>query len=320
MSQELAKVQVASLSQYDKQTLDTIKGTIAKGASDHQLAMFLTLAGKYGLDPFAKEIYLANIGGTPTIIVGRDGYLKIAQRDPNFQGINSGVVRSTDEFEIDTLDGKVIHRPNFAERGKIVGAWAIVYHKERKPAVIFADFDEYNSKSGPWVKYPSAMIEKVAQSRALKMQFGISGLVTEDEIGNPPAPVQQHANATEVEEQPVEVEQPMKFKRGMQTLYDEALNIVQDLCEARGMDPAKAASLIELKATKDFSKGIYDLTKKDWERIIEDSTAALNRTFEAQPEPEIIPAAAEEVPASAPGENMSFEEAKELFSDAASND
>ncbi len=46
-------------------------------------------------------------------------------------------------------------------------------------------FNEYNKGGrGVWGQYPSAMIVKVAETMALKRAFSISGLVTEEEIGD----------------------------------------------------------------------------------------------------------------------------------------
>jgi recombinational DNA repair protein RecT len=118
------------------------------------------------------------------IMTSRDGYLKVAQRDPNFAGIISFVVRENDTFEIDVENYKVIHKFG-AKRGHIIGAWSRVDHKQRKPVITFVDFSEYNDvKSTTWKQYPSAMIQKVAEVFALKRQFGISGLVTREEMAS----------------------------------------------------------------------------------------------------------------------------------------
>lgn len=167
-----------------REKLNTIKQTVAKGASDAQLEMFLELCNRYQLDPFLKEIwYVPSVG----VISSRDGYLKVAQRDANFDGIVSAAVCAGDTFEIDPIAPTVRHSFG-AKRGEVLGAYAIVFHKQRRPAVCFAPYEEYKKDSSVWKTYKSAMICKVAEVLALKRQFGISGLVTEEEIGTQQQP------------------------------------------------------------------------------------------------------------------------------------
>lgn len=63
--------------------IETTKQTLAVGATNAQFQMSLTLAGRYNLDPFLREIWCAQTRGQFTDMTSRDGYLKIAQRDPN---------------------------------------------------------------------------------------------------------------------------------------------------------------------------------------------------------------------------------------------
>ena len=174
---------------FTPEQIDVIKRTVAKGATNDELAMFLSLASRYQLDPFAQEIWFVKYdkgGQAKTMIMtGRDGYLSIAQRDKNFDGLLSGVVREGDEFEFEPTNTESPVRHKFGkERGKIIGAWAVCYHKQRKPAIGWAEFEEYNRKADSWQSYPSAMIQKVAEVMVLKRQFGISGLVTKEEMGD----------------------------------------------------------------------------------------------------------------------------------------
>ena len=163
--------------------INTIKNTVAIGANDNELKMFLTIAAKYELDPFLREIWFANMGNRNVIMTGRDGYLKIANRDPNFDGMKSDVVHAGDKFIKEGDDVK--HAYNMQNRGPIVGAYAIVYRKDRSHSIYcFAPFNEYNKGVNIWRQYPSAMIAKVAETMALKRAFSISGLVTEEEIGD----------------------------------------------------------------------------------------------------------------------------------------
>lgn len=174
-------VQAVSIPGYTREQIETIKNTVAKGATDSELQMFIHVAEKYGLDPFLKEIYYSN--EMHTILSSRDGYLKAAMRDPNFDGLQSMAVFENDDFSIDAAAGTVHHVFGKGDRGKIIGAWAIAFHKQRRPVIAFASFDEYSKNSSTWRTYKSAMICKVSESFVLKRQFSLSGLVTIEEVG-----------------------------------------------------------------------------------------------------------------------------------------
>ena len=78
--------------------INTIRNTVAKGASDSELKMFLSLASAHSLNPFQHEIWFVKIGGQNTIITARDGYLKIAQNNPHFRGMEADIIYSGDKF------------------------------------------------------------------------------------------------------------------------------------------------------------------------------------------------------------------------------
>ena len=179
---------------WSPEQVNTIKSTVAPKATNEELDMFLSISSTYGLDPFLREIWCVDMGGRTVITTGRDGYLKIANRNPNYDGMVGDVVRAGDKFSKE--GDSVNHLYGTANRGPIVGAYAIVYRKDRThPTYVFAPFAEYNTGRNSWEKYPSAMILKVAESMALKRAFSISGLVTKEEIGTPQEQKQQEQRA-----------------------------------------------------------------------------------------------------------------------------
>lgn len=180
METGLATIQQLPSPMNIREKIETIRQTVAKDANDAQLEMFLTLAERYQLDPFLREIWFSKDIG---IITGRDGYLKVAHRDPNFDGIVSAAVCDGDVFKLNPVVPEVHHEFG-SKRGAVIGAYAVVFHKRRRPVVAYAPFAEYQKASTIWQKYRSAMICKVAEALALKRQFGISGLVTEEEVGS----------------------------------------------------------------------------------------------------------------------------------------
>jgi phage recombination protein Bet len=153
----------SAISRYDqREVIETIAQTVAKGASPAQLQMFLQVCKRTGLDPFLKEIWYVPEKGI--IMAGRDGYLRVANENPQFDGMETRVER----------DDKKIP----------VKAVCTVWRKDRgHPITCEAYFNEYKKGSPVWTQYPSAMISKVAEVLALKRSFAINGVVSEEEIG-----------------------------------------------------------------------------------------------------------------------------------------
>lgn len=209
MAKELTVTNPAGLQlSFSPDQISLLKNTVAKGADDTELQHFIYLAQRYNLDPFSNEIWFIKrakkqkgynnqwdykrlpngeidyTGAETVIMTSRDGYLKIGQADPNFKELNSMEIRANDDFSYNPMTKEIRHNIG-ANRGAITGAWAICSRKDREPAVIIVDFNEYRTavgKSSTWDKYPSAMIRKVAEVIVLKRQFNISGLVTREEM------------------------------------------------------------------------------------------------------------------------------------------
>ncbi len=176
---------------FTSEQLDLIKKTcVPKAADQEHFDLFIYTCQKYGLDPLTKEIVLDirtnkdNGEKKAVIITTRDGYLKAAMQTPDYNGVNGGVIREGDTYEVDPINGILKHVFG-SKRNKIVAAWAVAKAKNRDPVICTADFDEYskaNQKSYTWKDYPSAMIQKVAEIMAMKRQFNITGMVGEEEI------------------------------------------------------------------------------------------------------------------------------------------
>lgn len=153
---------------------ELIKKTVAQDATDAELAMFLHIAAKAGLDPLQRQVHFTKRNGRVTVIAGIDGLQARAAREQDFEGILSGVVHAKDDFEFDATAGKVTkHTYNaFGDRGPIKGAWSTVQRRGKLPFTAIVRFEEFNQGSSPtWKQMPSVMIQKVAKSSALRMAY-----------------------------------------------------------------------------------------------------------------------------------------------------
>jgi recombination protein RecT len=162
-----------------------VKSTVAKGTTDLELAYFLNVCHSVGLNPFLKEIWCyKDKKGNVLVFAGRDGFLSKAQSNPRYAGIRSCEIREKDEFSVDVANKAVTHKivgwGN--DRGKIKGAYCIVFIRDGEPTIEIADFDTYNKGWNAWKTHPAEMIKKVAETHALKKALGITGLQVEDDF------------------------------------------------------------------------------------------------------------------------------------------
>lgn len=186
LEQKVAQMDYSKLSEQYGWTdveIATIQSTCAKGTSKVELAYFLSLAKSVGLNPFNKEIWCYKDNkGNLLIFSGRDGFLKKAQQNPAYNGIRSSEVCENDAgFGLDIANGIVNHTIKLGDRGKIVGAYAIVFRKDGEPTLEWADMKTFDKGYNAWKTHPADMIKKVAECHALKKAFGITGIQSEYE-------------------------------------------------------------------------------------------------------------------------------------------
>ncbi|APT75272.1 hypothetical protein LN42_01845 [Marinitoga sp. 1137] len=175
---EIKPVESKEIIEFDKEKIDLIKRTLVpQGVSDEEFQMFIHLAKKYQLDPFAKEIYLTayntKYGKKVSIFAGRDGFLSIAHRNPNFDGFESGVEKVDEPLYV---NGKKVR--DWQYKG-----WCKVYRKDWSHPVTEEVYEEeYTTWQNTWLQKPRTMIQKVAESQALRKAFRIHGLYTREEM------------------------------------------------------------------------------------------------------------------------------------------
>ncbi len=169
---------------FKSEEIAVIANSIAKGTTPTELAYFFNVAKTSGLNPFLKQIWCyKDHKGNVIVLAGRDGFLSIAQKSDKWNGMTSSEVYENDIFEVDIINGKIEHKPNFKDRGKLIGAYAFIKPKGVENATFeFAYLKDYDKGQFIWNSHKNEMIKKVAEVHALKKAFGISGLYSEEEI------------------------------------------------------------------------------------------------------------------------------------------
>lgn len=236
MSKPTIYQKVSDITGYKPNEVAVIQQNVAKGTTATELAYFLNVCKTMNLNPFNKEVWcFKDKRNNLLIFAGRDGFLSKAQQNPKFNGIRSCEVREGDEWSVDVANNNIIHKitKKLSERGKIIGAYCIVFRKDGEPTIEFTDFDTYNKGYNTWKTHPAEMIKKVAEVHALKKAFGISGIQSEYDFDVNKNNVARPINTEIVklsDEDILENIEPMKTK-------DEVLNyVMENLMSYNGSD------------------------------------------------------------------------------------
>lgn len=149
--------------------------------TDSQMMALLIVADQYHLNPFTKEIYAFPDKGAIVPIVSVDGWNRIMQDHPQFDGLEF-VYPDESEWVAPDLHGKVC--PPYID--------AVVKRKDRANPIIIreyldecykAPFTTQDGKvvSGPWQTHTKRMLRHKAMIQAARTAFGFGGIYDEDE-------------------------------------------------------------------------------------------------------------------------------------------
>lgn len=166
-------MKVDQLNFQDKQIVATLKQTVAMGLTDPEFILFVEHCKGTGLNPFKKEVWAIKAGGRLQVMTGINGYWQIANRHPQFDGAETGMINANGEW-VKSVPGN-----------DFLGAWCRVYRKDRKIAMEGEAFlSDYKKGTPIWTQTPRIMIKKVAESIALRKAFPqeLNGTYTEEEM------------------------------------------------------------------------------------------------------------------------------------------
>lgn len=154
--------------------INLIKRTVALGATDLELQLFLNQCKRTGLDPLSRQIHFIKRNGVGTIQTGIDGYRVIAERTGSYAGNDEPV------FSYFEAGDSTPQRASVTVYRIIAG--------QRCPFTASAHWNEYYPGDGSqgffWRKMPHGQLAKCAEALALRKAFpnDLSGIYTNEEM------------------------------------------------------------------------------------------------------------------------------------------
>ncbi|MEM9236782.1 MAG: recombinase RecT [Verrucomicrobiota bacterium] len=140
--------------------VETLKATAFKTCkSDEQFAALMIVSNEYQLNPLTKEIYaFPGKGGEVVPIVSIDGWLRIINSHPQFDGMDEA----------------------FAEDG--TSCTVTIYRKDRSRPTVHTEFlDEVRRPTEPWKQHTRRMLKWKTIIQCGRIAFGFGGIYDEDE-------------------------------------------------------------------------------------------------------------------------------------------
>lgn len=251
-----------------KFTSQDIRERLCPNATESELALCVELCNRQHLNPFTQDVYLVKYGNAPaTIITNYQVFNRRANKQPNYGGIDSGVVV--------LRDGEVVKKKGSAVYKiigeQLIGGWAEVKFTDGKiPAYAELALTDYSTGKSNWAKMPGVMIDKCAKAAAWRLAYPseFRGMYVSEEMDQ--AQPQPREVAATVERAPEVDLQPVR-------------DLFKPFMAATGLDSAGAMAAI-CAAVGCSSGNMHDMTLMQARRAVswmEEEIAARK----AQPEP-----------------------------------
>lgn len=247
---------------WDRERIELVKRTIAKGATDDELALFMQVVQRTGLDPFARQIYAIKRMDyrakreVMAIQTSIDGYRLVAQRSADYAGQVGPHWCGDDgqwvEVWLQDFPPRAA-RVGVLRRGFSEVLYAVALWDEYKATAKDQAGHEY--LTGQWKTMPTLMIAKCAEALALRRAFPqeLANVYTEEEMGQatreaPTAPPLEPPTPT-----PLSSDRVARFLTACEEAKVNPSLVVREATSGRTSDPKEVLTSEMPMLTKAFT-------------------------------------------------------------------
>lgn len=148
----------------EKSMIDILKKGVFRGgdATQEDLLAAMILCREYRLNPVLKHIHAIPNKGSMLLVVGVDGWIRIINDHPQFDGV---------AFEY--MEGPE----------GVISCTCSMHRKDRtQPIVVTEYMDEcFQKGKEPWERWPKRMLRHKALIQCARIAFGLGGIIDDDE-------------------------------------------------------------------------------------------------------------------------------------------
>ncbi|AZI14536.1 phage recombination protein Bet [Avibacterium paragallinarum] len=202
----------------------TLMATAFRGqnVSPDQMTALLVVANQHGLNPWTNEIYAFPNNGGIVPIVGVDGWSRIMNDHPQFDGI---------EFTFNDDNSCTCN----------------IYRKDRtRPTTVTEYMIECSRNTQPWKSHPKRMLRHKAMIQCARLAFGFTGIYDQDEaeriVENQKEPLNVTPKPNVIEGQAVEL------------ATSEQIDTLNQLIQLTNTDTEKAFAYYSVQSIEQLSK------------------------------------------------------------------
>ena len=229
----------------------TVRATVCpSNITNEQFVAFLMVAKEYNLNPITKQIYAFPSKSGIVPIVSIDGWLRIINENPNFDGM---------EFIDNVADGKLF------------SITCRMFRKDRsRPVEVTEYMSECVRGTDTWKQWPARMLRHKATIQAARYAFGLSGIYDEDEAQRMGAVKEKDMGSAEVVTQTTRSE-PSELPPYPQADFTKNLELWGAAIASGKANPEQIVSRSSTKytLTDEQIAAIYALAKVDNDGVID---------------------------------------------------